>query len=173
MGEEIIGVQRQRVKLKKISKAIYDSQFLVEKERLMKLLEGYYIAIEHVGSTSIPGLLAKPIVDIAVGIKDFDSIDEIISLLEEEYIYLPDHGEEKRKIFIKKDGDLITHHIHIEEYGKQNWINHVDFRNKLLESEQLREEYVALKETLLAKYKDERTKYTSAKAEFIQKVIHE
>lgn len=173
MREELIGVQRHKVKLENISKTVYDAQFTVEKERLMRLLEGFYIAIEHVGSTSIPGLLAKPIVDIAVGIKDFDSIDKIILLLEKEYIYLPDYGEERRKIFVRKDGALITHHIHIEEYGKQSWINHIDFRNKLLESEQLREEYAALKETLLTKYKGERSKYTSAKAEFIQKVIYE
>lgn len=173
MSEEIIGVQRQKVKLENISKSIYDSQFAIEKERLMKLLMGFYIAIEHIGSTSIPGLLAKPIVDIAVGIKDFNSIEDIILLLEKEYLYLPDHGETRRRIFIKKDGNLITHHIHIEEFGKQNWINHIVFRNKLLESEELREEYVALKKTLMAKYKDDRAKYTSAKAEFIQKVIHE
>lgn len=173
MGEEIIGVQRQKVKLMNISKAVYDSQFAIEKERLMKLLAGSYVAIEHVGSTSIPGLLAKPIVDIAVGIKDFNNIEDIIWLLEKEYVYLPEHGETRRKIFIKKDGNLITHHIHIEEYGKQNWINHVVFRDKLLASEELREEYAVLKETLMTKYKDDRSKYTSTKAEFIQRVIHE
>lgn len=138
----------------------------------MDILMGFYISIKHVGSTSVPGLLAKPIIDIAVGINNFENIDKIILIMKKEYIYLEDHGETYRKIFIKKNGNLITHHIHIEEYGKQNWINHVVFRDRLLESEDLRNEYMNLKKSLLVKYKDDREKYTSGKAEFIQKVIH-
>lgn len=149
-----------------------DDLFQIEKMKLMDILKGLYISIEHVGSTSVPGLLAKPIIDIAVGVENFENIDKIITIMKKEYIYLEDYGETYRKIFIKKNGDFITHHIHIEEYGKQNWVNHVFFRDRLLESEDLRNEYMNLKKSLLVKYKDDREKYTYGKAEFIQRVIH-
>jgi GrpB-like predicted nucleotidyltransferase (UPF0157 family) len=168
----MLGVKKQKVCLESVDKEKYDRLFASEKRILMELLAGYYVAIEHVGSTSVPNLIAKPIIDIAVGTINFDNINEIISIMEKEYVYLSDRGEEKRKIFVKYDGEYITHHIHIEEYGKQSWINHIEFRNKLLESEQLRNDYVKLKNSLKAKYKDDRDKYTAGKASFIQKVLH-
>ena len=169
----MLGVKKQKVYLESVNITEYGQLFASEKEVLMELLAGYYIAIEHVGSTSVPKLIAKPIIDIAVGIKNFDNIDKIISIMKKKYVYLSERGEEKRKIFIKYDGDYITHHIHIEEYGKQSWINHVEFRNKLLESEELRDEYVRLKKSLIDQYKDDRDKYTAGKASFIQKVLLE
>ncbi len=168
----MFGVKKQKVYLEPVDIEKYNAIFNEEKRKLAELLAGYYVAIEHVGSTSIPGLVAKPIIDIAVGIVDFKKIDDIISIMEKEYVFLSDRGEEKRKIFVKYDGDYITHHIHIEEFGKQSWINHVEFRNKLLMSEKLREEYAELKKSLMSQYENERDKYTAGKAAFIQKVIH-
>ena len=170
-GKKIIGVKTQKVSLEILEYQMYDNLFQIEKKKLMDILDGYYISIEHVGSTSIPGLLAKPIIDIAVGLNNFEDIDIIISMMKSQYIYLENHGETYRKLFIKKSGDFITHHIHIEEYGKQNWINHVVFRDKLLESEAIRNEYMDIKKSLLLKYKEDREKYTMGKAEFIQRVI--
>ena len=126
------------------------------------------------GSTAIPELLAKPIIDIAVGIYDFMNIDRITSILEDNgYIYLANRGDITRRIFIKTVGDIRTHHIHIEEFGKQNWLNHILFRDKLLASKDLRNEYMALKIQLSTKYAQDREKYTLGKADFIQKVLHE
>ena len=152
----------------------YERSYEIERRKIADLLKGYYVSIEHVGSTAIPNLLAKPIIDIAVGIQDFANIDCLTSILEDNgYIYLANHGELSRRIFIKANGNIITHHIHIEEFGKQNWLNHVLFRDRLLASKDLRNDYMNLKIQLLTKYAQDREKYTSGKADFIQRVLRE
>lgn len=152
----------------------YEQSYEIERQKIANLLNGYYVSIEHVGSTAIPNLLAKPIIDIAVGIKDFANVDCITSILKDNgYIYLANHGELTRRIFIKANGNVITHHIHIEEFGKQNWLNHVLFRDRLLASKDLRNEYMNLKIQLLIKYSKNREQYTSGKTNFIQRVLQE
>lgn len=85
------------------------------------------------------------------------------------YYYYP--GSEERLLFIKEKQMVRTHHIHIEEYGKQSWNNHIFFRNSLLENPNLQTEYIELKKSLAAKYQNDREQYTAQKAEFIQRVI--
>lgn len=141
-----------------------------EKAILSKIFMRRYIVIEHVGSTSIPNIVAKPIIDIAVGLKSLNNSAEIIKTMEDHgYIYYPEH--EDRLLFIKENQMVRTHHIHVEEYGKQSWNNHIYFRNSLLENNNLQKEYMELKKSLAAKYQNDREQYTAHKAEFIQRVI--
>lgn len=168
----MIGLEKNCVRLYTVDETSFKQAFVREQEKLAKILEGYYVSIEHIGSTAVPGLLAKPIIDIAVGVNDFSSIECIITILEKNgYIYLFNRGEITRKIFVKTNGNIRTHHIHVEEIGKQNWQNHINFRDKLLESEELRNKYVDLKKQLYALYANDRDKYTSAKAQFIERVL--
>ena len=169
----MIGLQKNSVDLCLINSDIYRAFYEDELEILTNILDGYFVSIEHVGSTAIPGIMAKPIIDIAVGLIDSESFDLITSILEKHgYIYLANRGEITRRIFIKTCDNIRTHHIHVEEYGKQNWINHVEFRNKLLSSTHLKKEYETLKIELSKKYATNREKYTSEKSEFIQKVLY-
>jgi len=168
----MIGLQKDNVDLCLVDSEIYKLSYEEERSKLANILEGYFVSIEHVGSTAIPGIMAKPIVDIAVGIIDTENFDLITSILEKHgYIYLANRGEITRRIFVKTSGDVRTHHIHIEEYGKQNWINHIKFRDKLIASNDLRKNYETLKVELSRKYATNRDKYTLEKAEFIQKVL--
>ena len=170
----MIGLKEDCVYLCNVDNNEFKLAYGEEYKKLAALLKGYFVSIEHVGSTAVPGLIAKPIVDIAVGINNFEDIEQITSILEQhEYIYLKNHGDISRRIFIKKKEDNITHHIHIEEFGKESWKNHVLFRDKLLKFKGIRNEYNGLKLQLVKKYSQDRNKYTLEKAEFIQRVLHE
>lgn len=171
----MIGLQKEHVNLCLLNENESKKSYEIEHDKIKNLLSPFnVVAIEHVGSTAIPGLPAKPIIDIAVGLNNFDYIEDItLALVNGGYIYLSKRGESTRRIFVKTNGDIRTHHIHVEEYGKSNWINHIFFRNKLLESSKLRDEYAALKIDLAEKYPNDRDRYTLEKADFIQKVLHE
>lgn len=171
----MIGLQKKQVRLYVLNENEIKESYEVERAKIKKILSSFnVIAIEHVGSTAIPGIPSKPIIDIAVGISNFNYIEEItLALVNGGYIYLSNRGESTRRIFVKSNENIRTHHIHVEEYGKNNWTNHVVFRNKLLESSKLRDEYSALKIDLAKKYPNDRDKYTLEKATFIQKVLHE
>ena len=169
----MIGLQKDSVDLYLINNAIYKSSYEDEHVKLSSILKGYFVSIEHVGSTAISGIVAKPIIDIAVGINDTKDFNLITSILEKNgYTYLANRGEISRRIFVKTSNDVRTHHIHVEEYGKQNWVNHIKFRDKLIASVNFRKEYEELKIHLSKKYASNREQYTLEKAEFIQKVLH-
>lgn len=171
----MIGLQKEHVNLCLLNENECKKSYKVEHDKIESLLSSFnVVAIEHVGSTAIPGLPAKPIIDIAVGLNNFNYIEDItLVLVNSGYIFLSKRGESTRRIFVKTNGDIRTHHIHVEEYRKNNWINHILFRNKLLESPKLRDEYAALKIDLAEKYPNDRDRYTLEKADFIQKILHE
>lgn len=150
----------------------WNRRFEEEKNLLMKILSGNYVAIEHVGSTAIPGIVAKPIIDIAIGIKSLDDAERIKILLEKAgYEHRANHGDEYRLLFIRSiDGRRICH-IHLEEINGRGWNNHIKFRDYLLRSSRLRQEYMDLKLELAKKYPMDRARYTSEKADFIQAVL--
>jgi len=168
----LIGLKKDTVALVLIEEKDWKKTFDKEKVKLCMLLENKFIAIEHIGSTAIPGILAKPIVDIAIGIKDMKDANSIKSILEiGGYEYRPDNGNEGRLLFIKVEQDKRTHHLHVEEYCKESWNNHINFRDCLLKSSDLRYKYMELKILLAEKYPIDRKQYTDEKAEFIQKVL--
>lgn len=169
-GVDLFGLEKNMVLLYQVDLVFWKKVFENEKVLLSEILKDMYIAIEHVGSTAIPDILAKPIIDIAVGIKDISDTMAIISIMEEHgYVYRP--GSEEKLLFTKGYQNTRTHHLHIEEYGKQCWINHVYFRNCLLENHDLRSEYVEIKKQLAEKYPNDREQYTTEKAAFIERVI--
>lgn len=170
--EKRIGLLPNNVMLKEVNTSIYKHEFIREKIRLSIILRHLYVKIEHVGSTSIPGIVAKPIIDIAIGVKNFEHFELIKRILTKHgYFFLNDCGEDGRYIFIRKKNEFITHHIHIEKYGELCWNNHVEFRKCLIESAELRNKYVNLKKSLAERYADDRKKYTNGKSEFIQEVL--
>ncbi|WP_270564218.1 GrpB family protein [Clostridium beijerinckii] len=168
----MIGLRQDEVVLSLSEPEYWNEAFKEEKQKLEVLLQGQYIAIEHVGSTAISGIMAKPIIDIAIGIKDFENIDIIKDLMiKGGYEYRSSNSSDERVLFIKVIDSKRTHHLHIEQYLGESWSNHVNFRDSLLHNTNLREEYMKLKIILAQKYPNDRKKYTSEKAEFIQLVL--
>lgn len=160
---------------KKVMLEEYDSEwhlyFNDESKLIKSVLGDSVIDIQHFGSTSIAGLKAKPIIDILVGLKSFSDIDQVISKMQEAgYIYAHWAGIPNDYTF-RKGKDITTHLIHVVEYGKNNWIHNIKFRDALKNNPALIKEYEQLKEDLAKKYPDSREKYTAGKGKFILDVV--
>lgn len=150
----------------------WQNEFLKEKTLLNKQLHGYDVDIQHVGSTSIIGCSAKPIIDIAIGVKSLEYGEQLIPLLSEiGYIYDGDGGIPGRHFFKKKDGELSTHYIHVEPVGGKLWNNHILFRDYLNKNPLIIIEYSDLKKRLAINFYENRNNYAIEKNPFIEKVL--
>jgi GrpB-like predicted nucleotidyltransferase (UPF0157 family) len=140
------------------------------KNELHELLKKEVISIEHIGSTAIKEMPSKPIIDIAVAIENynkFNKIRQILSLNNYE-----DRGEKRGGyLFIKSEGELITHHIHFVLGSSKKWREYLSFKNKLNSDNQLRKEYSKLKQILAKSFVANREEYTISKSKFIDKVL--
>lgn len=149
---------------------------LKEKERLLSVLEVYdVLAIEHIGSTAIQDMAAKPIIDLMISLENFNRIDQINEILSEyNYHYVPPFldGNEYRRFFVKVKDDKRIVHIHFMIKGEKRWEEQLKFRDILNGNEKLRSEYKKLKLMLSRKYKDDREEYTKQKSAFINKVLY-
>jgi GrpB-like predicted nucleotidyltransferase (UPF0157 family) len=165
-----LGVKRNTVVLLPYDEN-WAAQFIIEQNVLAELFEIPFEKIEHIGSTAVPGLPAKPLLDIAVLIDDLDELDCELKLKAIGYIEKVGRLTGRQRVFVKEKEEIVTHHLHLIEKGTEHWAEKIDFRDYLCQNETARLEYQRLKESLSTKYKDERRKYTEAKAEFIQKCI--
>lgn len=145
-----------------------------EKDRLciLALLGEKVKRIEHVGSTSIPGMAAKPIIDIAVAVERLTIIDDsAISLLSQiGFEYVPKEEFPYRLFFRRGEWGKGTHHLHVYEYQSEDWKNLIWFRDYLIKYPDVTAQYLNLKRELAEICSDRQT-YTLRKAPFIQNVI--
>ena len=152
----------------------WQKQFRLEAENLTELLVEYETDIRHFGSTSVPGLKAKPVVDILVGLESFNQIGRIIPTMKKAgYIYAHWAGIPNDYTFIKGDSILSTHLIHIVVKNSPNWNLTLAFRDALRKNPELACKYQELKEDLVDRYPDSREKYTEGKTGFITSVLNE
>lgn len=166
-----MGLNRKDVVLKEYTEE-WNEMFLCEKDLLLKLIGNRVIEIQHVGSTSIKGLKAKPIIDIAIGVRNLEDTLEFVDELEHNgYEFRGDAGVKGRYFFAKGSADNRTHYLHVEEFEGEIWDNHILFRDYLINNPQKIEEYQTLKELLADKYPNDRIKYTDGKSNFIQNII--
>lgn len=143
-----------------------------EKETLERVLKDELIEIHHIGSTSIPGLKAKPVIDILAVIPSLDDIDKVEEKLKEyDYENRGHQGVEDRYFFAKGPEDARSHYVHFVEPKSNTYYNQVYFKKYLLEHPEYIKQYCDLKTDLASKYADERPKYTQGKNEFITNVI--
>ena len=123
--------------------------------------------IHHVGSTAVPGLDAKPIIDILIGVADLESSRSCFEPLAElEYLYAPYLADEMHW-FCKPDPRRRTHHLHLVPVGSPRFGDEIAFRDLLRADQATAGEYLALKRRLAAEFEHDREAYTDAKAGFI------
>ncbi|KHF39287.1 GrpB family protein [Halalkalibacter okhensis] len=146
-----------------------------EKARLLALLSSFGInEIQHYGSTSIPNLPAKPIIDLMTKVDTFKQIEELASILESDgWNYVPPHldGRTWQRFFVKVVNNKRVAHLHILIEGDERWDKHILFRDLLRNNQQFIEDYAILKRSLAKKYNNDREAYTKAKNEFITYVL--
>jgi GrpB-like predicted nucleotidyltransferase (UPF0157 family) len=130
------------------------------------------LAIEHIGSTSVAGLAAKPIIDIAIGVKDLGAVGEFIEPLRRigyEFVFHKEFPE--RRFFRKGQWGAGTHHVHVYRFKGEHWNNQILFRNYLRTHPDAIKEYQQLKIDLAEKFRFDRASYTGNKAAFIKSVL--
>jgi GrpB-like predicted nucleotidyltransferase (UPF0157 family) len=123
--------------------------------------------IHHVGSTAVPGLEAKPIIDILVGVRDLETARACFGPLAGlDYLYAPYLAEEMHW-FCKPHPARRTHHLHLVPIGSKRYRDEIAFRDRLRADRQLAARYAALKRELAERHRDDREAYTEAKSTFV------
>jgi GrpB-like predicted nucleotidyltransferase (UPF0157 family) len=154
----------------------YDSSWPDKFEKEKELLEGrigkFVIGgIHHFGSTAIPGLSAKPIIDIMVGVASLEASKPAIELLAAlDYQYSPYKTDEKHW-FCKPAPSKRTHHLHLIAVSHPEFKAKLAFRDYLRTHQKERDAYERLKILLAKKFKNDREAYTSAKSDFIKSIV--
>lgn len=170
-GDNLLGLSNKKVLLTNYS-GEWKEEYKKEAQQLSQLLVKWDVHIQHIGSTSIPNICSKPIIDIAVGVKSEDDMQEIKELLiKKGYNYCPNAGSIDRFFFAKGEEQCRTHNIHVEIYGGISWQNHIVFRDYMINHPEIATEYSCLKRILAKRYENERKKYTEAKDNFIKNIL--
>ena len=146
--------------------------FEVERQTLGRILKPWIVGpIEHAGSTAVPGLAAKPVIDIMVAVATLAASRPAISAAAEaEYMYWP-HRADVMHWFCKPSVVRRTHHLHLIPYGSELWQARLGFRDALRADSDLAKECAQLKYHLAAKHRYDREAYTESKTEFVQRVL--
>jgi GrpB-like predicted nucleotidyltransferase (UPF0157 family) len=170
----MIGLRKGTVKLSESQFDEWCEEYEKEKSILLDKIGNYISEIHHIGSTSIPELMAKPIIDIIVVINKLDDYKKLIKPLEEiGYHFMPDRVFEirDRVFFPKGPENNRTHHLSLVVKNSQQYKDNLLFRDYLRENKKARNNYQSLKQKLAKKFADDRASYTEAKENFITKTI--
>jgi GrpB-like predicted nucleotidyltransferase (UPF0157 family) len=149
----------------------------VERAELSTLLGPWLVdGVAHVGSTAVPGLTAKPIVDLMASVTDLDAVAPE-ALAPGGWCYVPPEldGRPWRRFYVKPDesGQHRSCHLHLIQAGHHRWTDQLRFRDALREDAGLAEQYAAVKRRLSAEHGHDREVYTEAKADFVARVLED
>ena len=138
-------------------------------------LEGLNADVEHVGSTSVKSIRAKPIIDIAVAVDDFDEVISRSERLAKHHIVFRKNASPEQLLYVKGDceADTRTHHIHVVLKGSGEWKNYLNFRDYLNANGRAALEYEAVKARLAEMYPNDRGAYTAGKGETVSRLLRE
>ncbi|WP_454787887.1 GrpB family protein [Mycolicibacterium lutetiense] len=146
-----------------------------ERDRLEALLEPWLIAhIEHVGSTSIPGLAAKPIIDLQALVTDLEDPELLAEVLQPHGWHYVDPDLDQRpwrRFFVRVVDGRRAAHLHVMTSDSPRWYQQLIFRDALRANPDLVVEYAALKQALASEHADDREAYSIAKADFVRSVL--
>ncbi len=142
---------------------------------LRQLLEPVAIDIQHIGSTAISSIYAKPIIDLVVGVHEPEQILPYVELLKQHGIVYRGNDVGEQILFVMGDfeKDTRTHHIHVVRWNKTEWNNYLNFRDYLNSHSDRAMQYDTCKKKLALQYSDDRVRYTAGKQELIDHLLKE
>jgi len=156
----------------------YDAQwplmFAAERERLLHLFPADFLAIEHFGSTAVPGLCAKPVIDILAGVDSISRADALMApLCRAKYTTSMKYNASLvgRRWLMRWAEGRRTHHLHLMVYGSAEWEQRLTFRNILRANKKLALRYEQNKQLWAVAFKLDREAYTAAKTDFILQAL--
>src|SRR5580704_6063812 len=145
-----------------------------ERARLAEILAPWLVdGVEHVGSTAVPGLAAKPVIDLMASVSDPDAVVRRAGerLAADGWCYVPPELDQRpwRRFFVKPDaaGQRRVAHLHVIQAGHPRWAEQIAFRDALRRDDQLARDYADLKLRLASEHADDREAYTHGKAAFV------
>ena len=167
------GLKRGTVQLHR-----HDPAWIREGARIVKSLSRLFgrdcVGCAHVGSTAVPYLMAKPIIDIVLAVPSLEiARARIPEMRRLGYTFVPEGETEAQLLFSRRvgDGSIVTQHIHVVVGGSREWSDYIAFRDYLKGRPDIAREYEAKKRELLAAFPDDREAYTAGKAEFISGAV--
>ena len=170
-GVEALGLGRREVRL-----VPHDSRWAVayrhEAERLLQALGAHALEIVHIGSTAVPGLPAKPLLDIMVAIASLEERRAVIPRLERiGYEFRPRDTLPQRLFFIAGEPEARRVNLSLAALDSAFWRDHLAFRDILRARPEVASAYARLKAGLAEQYPDDRLAYTAAKGAFVASVL--
>lgn len=154
--------------------AAWPQRFRVESQLIQMALADLQPVVEHIGSTSVPGLAAKPTIDMLVGVRslaDFGRHADLLIAYGYEYIPEYERALPDRRFFKRVVRGVRTHHVHVVEFGGPYWQRYMAFRDSLRRDSGLAARYAALKRGLAARHRFDRDAYTNGKTGFVESVL--
>jgi GrpB-like predicted nucleotidyltransferase (UPF0157 family) len=150
----------------------WPDKFEAECRLIAPILEPWLVApLEHIGSTAVPGLPAKPVIDVMGAVRDLETSRPAIEALKPfSYCYFP-YKAESMHWFCKPSDFERTHHLHLIPMGSRLWHERIIFRDQLRGDQATRHAYLQLKNTLARQFRDDREAYTNGKTEFVKSVL--
>ena len=154
----------------------YDSRwpdrFEQERQVLADVLGPWLVGpIEHVGSTAVPGLAAKPVIDIMAAVRNLESSRAVIAALSEFGYCYSAYRDDVMHWFCKPSPAIRTHHLHVVPFQSQLWFDRLAFRDFLRAHPTVAMDYASLKRTLAKQHETDRDAYTDAKSPFVETVL--
>ncbi|WP_216318340.1 GrpB family protein [Deinococcus aestuarii] len=166
-----LGLKRGIVELRPSSEN-YPTFFEEERARVQQALGFLVLDIQHVGSTSVPGLAGKPILDLAVAVQNAAQMDACVRSLQQlGYTSFGDREGWGEYFFAKGTDDARTHYVHLLPLNHRKWSEYLIFRDVLRQRPDLRDEYQQMKTVLTQQHSGSRTEYTARKGLFVQRVL--
>ena len=143
-----------------------------EKERIVVVIGNHIKDIQHIGSTSIAELAAKPVIDIMIGISDLALVEQCVEPLQKlGYIYMGEHGIPHRHFFYRDVAGKRAYHIHMMETNHDQWYKMLVFRDYLRLHPEDARAYGELKKELARQYGSDSEGYIDAKASFVEAIL--
>jgi GrpB-like predicted nucleotidyltransferase (UPF0157 family) len=165
----VLGLENSIVRLSDYTK-VWIELYQEEEKRIRAAVGHLIVDLQHIGSTAIPGIKAKPILDMLAGVEQLEKALGCKAPLEAiGYDYIAHAGIANDHVFGK--GIARTHYLHVVEYGGAKWTNHLCFRDRLRKDPELAQAYERLKEELSQQFSDSRAKYHDEKSKFISEVL--
>lgn len=152
----------------------WPARFAAIRTELVGLCQPTPLQIEHIGSTAVPGLVAKPVIDILLGVTALSDIEtHIPHLAAAGFEYMPKHEQvmPQRRYFVRREQGIDTCHVHAVRTRGAFWQRHLAFRDALRRDAELAQRYAALKQQLAATLGHDRPAYTAAKTGLIEAVL--
>ena len=144
----------------------WPTEFELLRDRAADAVGDVVVAIEHVGSTAVPRLAAKPVIDLVVVVEPVDVQTAVERLVEIGYVHRGNLGVEGREAFSAPE-DERRHHLYVSPTDSEELRAQLAFRDRLRRDAALAAEYEALKRELAVRFRDDRPAYTEAKTDFV------